>query len=123
MLTDDDRKMLTEYIGECWPEYGVDADGYEAPCNKCWKWIDEHNNRTFTTLADLHAVYSRMVELEEWHQFMNYAHNQCPLEADLDLPINNGSDMADFTAWLFCLNAPDQIPERMRQVSKFIKEK
>ena len=94
-MTEEQRKALTEYLGECWNE--------NSPCK----------NRTFGIHVDLYAVYSRMVEKKEWKEFWGEAH-KCKYAPPYGQP--------EFTAWLFCLNCPDQIPERMKMAAGWIRE-
>ena len=54
-MTEEQRKALTEYLGECW-----DADkrpGGDLP------------NRTFTTDADMMALFRKMVDKGEYDSF------------------------------------------------------
>lgn len=94
-LTDEERKALTEYLGEWWKPMGANV------------------NRSFTTPAGLHAVYSRMVENGEWERFQRKAYIESQLKA-ID---------GTFDAWLFCLNCPEQIGERMKMVVEFERRK
>lgn len=63
-MTDEDRKLLTEWLGECWHE---ESKTYEGTCRFC-KGIF-HNNRTFIDPADFFAVRDRLVELGKWGKF------------------------------------------------------
>jgi len=141
-LTDDDRKMLTEYLGECWHEIAEPITDWEEPvfCLKCkqqvsWTWtppekptVRQHQvalNYHFTTPADLHAVYSKMVEKGEWSKFRRYAEYQYGLIPFLE-PITEDEEAnfdIDLEAWLFCLACPEQIPERMKLAAGWIRAK
>ena len=117
MLTDDERKVLTEYIGECWHEVEREGDSH---CRYCREHYHHVQNRTFATPADRDAVYSAMVAKEEWEKFYRYMYrNYCSQEGGkfFEFPPSY------FTAWLFCLNCPEQIPERMKMATNFIKER
>lgn len=96
--------------------------GITIPINK-----DTGNiiRRTFTTIADLHAVYSRMVERGEWEEFLKFA-----AEVSAGFFINYADKSGEiqfygfrFISWLFCLNCPDQIEERMRMAAEWIARK
>ena len=69
-MNDTRRRMLTEYLGECWHEGGSD---YYRTCVTCHRihsnYELENERRTFTTPADLHALVLRMVGKGEWHNF------------------------------------------------------
>lgn len=80
-MDDETRKMLTEWLGECWHEYDLGGfrnlkeyfmcDRGYPPCGKC----NSHNifQRTFTTPDDFFAVKNRLVELGLWEEFRKYA--------------------------------------------------
>jgi hypothetical protein len=110
-LTDDERKVLTEYLGECWhsKETWYDCDT-ATHCKR----------RTFTTPADLHAVYSKMVERKEWEEFQNHmVYKYREVEKD----DYTRWFVAAFEKWLFCLACPEQIPERMEMAAGWIRAK
>lgn len=130
-MTDDDRKLLTEYLGECWHKRDIDLPtALRCVCGMRFSYEDqlighiendnEYRTRTFSTPADLHAVYSKMVEKVEWPEFMTFAGREHDKGLDI---INSKTWGFFFTAWLFRLNAPDQIPERMKMVAGWIKSK
>ena len=124
MLSEADRKALTEYIGECWHEpkplsYQMWVGGRGSHCYTCVKcgcnYPGEWTPRTFTTPADLHAVYSAMVRKGEWIDFYRYSW----LKGG---GISGGNNHEErHVSWLFCLDAPEQIPARMKMVVEFIK--
>lgn len=61
-MDDEARKMLTEWLGECWHECEfVDS------CCKCGMWFP--SNRPFTSPDDFFAVKNRLVELGLWGIF------------------------------------------------------
>lgn len=74
----------------------------------------------FTTPADLFAVYGKIYAEGRWEAFMQFANSKCDW-GNFD-PIRNDAP-AYLTAWLFCLNAPDQIGERMEMVGKWLEER
>lgn len=113
-MNDDRRKMLTEYIGECWIE--IVASPYRSD------GIAENKNRTFTTWADLGAVYSKMVEMVDgtWEAFCNRVINEYYHDY---VQIESIEDTFHFHAWLFCLNHPEQITDRMELAAEFLEER
>lgn len=77
MLTDDDKRMLTELLGECWhdPEiFTCDDNSKFIRCKKC-KVPDRTKTtlRTFTTWQDMGDLKKKIVEMGEWHGFWMYA--------------------------------------------------
>ena len=66
-MTDDDKKRLTEWLGECWhpPLWPLD-NGYCPVCGKGAIWRD------FTTWDDFGACFNRLVELGEWEGFCRW---------------------------------------------------
>ncbi len=126
-LTDDERKMLTEYLGECWHEVSYKEYRYVCKCGKeddhqnsadpmavIRGFTKEHSGRTFTTPADLHAVYSAMVRKGEWEEFEALMWEKWPDVGSFKHGI------AKYAAWLFCLAHAEQIPERMKMVCTLI---
>ena len=113
-MTDADRKVLTEYIGECWPEYGRDSEGYEKACINCGAWRCAHLNRTFTTMPDLIALFEAIHGEGRWESFFWWVVSNDP---------SSRIGSCETAAWLFCLNAPDQISERMKMAAGWIRER
>ena len=91
MLTDDDRNVLESYL--------------ERPM-------------IYSQIEELHAVYSRMVEIGEWDDYISHGQYAYRWPSPRELEIS-----AAFITWLFCLNAPDQIPARMKMVAEWIRER
>lgn len=80
-MDNSDRKMLAEWLNECWHEYDLGGfrnleeyfmcvRGYPL-CNKC----NSHNifQRTFTSPDDFFAVKNRLVDNDDWGEFTDYA--------------------------------------------------
>ena len=116
-LTDDDRKMLTEYLGECWhkvkaPDSKLSKATWPT-CELCNTPGWDCYRRPFTTPADLHAVYSAMMRKGEWAGFIEKTYEDWATEV-------YGPQAGEFIAWLFCLACPEQIPERMKLVCTLI---
>jgi hypothetical protein len=115
------RKALAEYCGICWHELRTMPDRYKCSCGEIFHLKElteaemhcDHNNRTFTAPTDLHAVYSAMVRRGEWREFYWWA-----------ISLDHVSCVEyEGVAWLFCLNAPEQIPERLKMVVEWIGRK
>ena len=134
-LTENHRKALTEYLGKRWNM--KTGDWFCQNCEKLWEksiesgvvcsycgcparfytpFPDEDQNYTFATTADLHAVYSRMVEKNDWLPFYTYADN---IWRDASL----GCWDFEYAKWLSCYGCPDQIQERMAMACEFINRK
>ena len=116
-MNDENKKLLTEYLGECWHEMEPDLElNYGIyRCKKCLISSFAHKlyRRTFTTPADLHAIYSKMVEKGEWDAFDNWS-----------WWYRKGAEpKVAHSVWLFCLNCPEQIPERMVMVAEWIERR
>ena len=108
-LTDEKRKELTLFLGECWHEYPgsgyrIRDDYYErrkivmhpkryANCIHCGTSARFANNhRTFTTPDDMVALAKRMVEKGVWHRFELFCRDVYEMEKPI--PREN------FCAWL-----------------------
>ena len=124
-LTEYHRKVLTEYLGECWHHKGnISVQGMKAySCSKCGS---RDRNRTFTTPADIYAVYSRMVELGEWEEFCEYADEiwgRNPILSKLWWESADDWQFPLLSSWLSCYGCPEQIPDRMKMAATFIEER
>ena len=76
-MTDEQRKALTEYLGECWHEtFGeLQKDTMFFTCQKCGKEFHFADTeigiqRTFDTDADMMALFRKMVDEEELDNFL-----------------------------------------------------
>ena len=79
-ITDEQRKELTLFLGECWHEYddrGVvylpTGGGYAGRCKTCGQYYKEDELRTFTAPDDMVALAKRMVEKGVWPEFIDHA--------------------------------------------------
>jgi len=125
-LTDEDRKRLTLYLGECWHEV---VWGKIIPWHDCQKktlltcscgneWCNLahfEQNRTFATYEDLGKLKDKLVENGEWVHFRNYAHVIWKGDDALECPDNADAD-SWFTAWLFR-------PESCGLVAEYLEQK
>ena len=125
-LTEHHRKVLTTYLGECLHNFQFDDEDYQFneahwKCENCGiRATDPLNfpNLAFITPADLHAVYSRIVEKGKWEEFLDYAEG---VWFGLDKE-SSGTSWYQFEAWLYRLNCPDQIEEWMAMVAEWIEK-
>lgn len=127
-------RQLTIYLGECFHEwYWIPGGG--LACKNCpidlyrkddiryEQVIPVPQNRTFTTPTDLFAVYGKIYADGKWDDFQDWAFERYEIG---DAMGNEGEHWyfnGAFTAWLFCLAAPDQIGERMEMAAAFLKER
>lgn len=121
-LTDEQRRKLTIFIGELhecvWGELIPYHDAksitrYSCSCGgDCVSFNHFLHGRPFTTPADLSAVYGKLVETGRWRDYWDYISQRC------DCMMRPH----EFTAWLFCLATPSEIPDRMAVVAEFLGE-
>ena len=88
-MTEEDKKKLTEWMGECW-----------IVPNKYWDYgigiMRESKNRTFTSDADMLALFRKLAEKCEWEKFYQWA---MPKYAEIK-KIYTGVMQQRFVAWL-----------------------
>jgi hypothetical protein len=64
-MKDDDRKLLTEFLGECWHDYEISkSEKSRCSCGLTGYAVREicaKTNRTFTTADDMMAVKRKLV--------------------------------------------------------------
>jgi hypothetical protein len=60
-MTQDDCKLITEWLGEYWIDNTADVR----------KWLPSPN-RTFTTPQDFFACFEKLVERGEWKDFEDF---------------------------------------------------
>ncbi len=91
-MTDDQRRMLTGYIGEKWGEE------YYDPENRIYR---SDYNRTFATWSDLGAVKEAIVKKGEWIAFHCFC-RQMWLDKTASFRIDLIPDSySEYTLWLF----------------------
>lgn len=78
-MIDEDRKILTEFLGLCWHEWqgGISPDGCgmtTVTCKKCKVMQGLHFYHTFTTPDDMMAVKRQLVEKGEFDDFYEFAY-------------------------------------------------
>lgn len=72
-MTDEQRKALTLYLGECWHNVQQGACGVFS-CVNCGytpNEIQDNYNRTFDTDADMTTLFRRLVITGDWHSHSN----------------------------------------------------
>ena len=96
-LTDDQRKRLTLYLGECAHEVANPVLSSPQPCIKCGviPYKDGvYTGRKFTTYEDLGKLKDKLVENGEWIEFYNTEFWRWVLKTE-------SHSNAKFTEWLF----------------------
>ncbi len=74
-MTDDQRKALTEYLGECWHEYLRPPSLNFYSCFKCGEIRTNYSsNRIFNTDADMMALFRKIVDNLKFGAFQNFAY-------------------------------------------------
>lgn len=128
MLTDETRRKLTEFLGECWHEATrQERDNFLLhgkeflTCAKCGYEGVGFPYRPFTTPADLFAVYGKLVETDRWKKFIAYCEGK-PGSYVYSDDYGDIHIQSQSVTWLFCLATPSEIPDRMAMVYNFLKE-
>lgn len=106
-----DRKLLTEWLGECWHEVTSNdyiRQGIVWECKKCGD--RNYSNRTFDTDTDMMDCMRKLEKEGKWNDFSSWAWGDRP---------RNDDDIAGFFAWLLCLSDPKEIEERCAMVVEF----
>jgi hypothetical protein len=113
-MTDEQKKLLTEYLGECWHSSSlIIHNDTSGQCKKCGTmlYIIGGANRTFTTRNDLMDLYQKAYEDGKWDEFFWFSASHCK-------PKREGLGCSETTAWLFCLDGKDY-EKRCKMVSEF----
>ena len=114
-LTDEDRKRLTLYLGECAHEVANPVLSSPQPCIKCGviPYKDGvYTGRKFTTYEDLGKLKDKLVENGEWVEFETWAYRKWVTfykTAGEEAPFS-------FTLWLFR-------PESCGLVAEYLEQK
>ena len=107
-MNDTRRRMLTEYLGECWHEI-TDKGPYQSTCSKCGitfgaihssDWNPTGFNRTFTTAQDMVDLAKKMGEKGNFNDFIVWLGYQYPYESDSKSGVWTIAGNASFIAWL-----------------------
>ena len=101
-MNEEDRKRLTEWLGECWHE----AMLYQKIPHRVNFLTEVHckcgakygtPNRTFTDPDDFFACFERLVELGKWVEFDEWAY----MKWDSLKPFNDLSrNLGEHSKWL-----------------------
>ena len=103
-MNDTRRRMLTEYLGECWHEI-TDKGPYQSTCSKCGitfvaihtsDWDPAGFNRTFTTAQDMVDLVKKLEEKHDWHASLTSIYYGDKWEFST-IYLN---DLSGFTVWL-----------------------
>ena len=120
-LTDDHRKRLTLYLGECWHKTKEVWEDDHYDCAKCGGSIDFDERthkivqRKFSTIQDFYDLKVKLVENGEWNQFSQFARDRMPiLLVAYDYQAENLS--YESAAWLFR-------PESCGLVAEYLEQK
>ena len=101
-MTDDDRKLLTEFLGETWHEPTALSMKYPDFKNSCVcgaeGWPEPCKNRTFTSPTDVFEVKDKIVEMGLWREFENAAYHTW-LVGEQPAPFGEG--VASYISWIF----------------------
>lgn len=120
-MNDERRKRLTEYLGECWSPDRVCPACYafhqSAYRRKDVKEGCTCSNRSFTTDADMMAVYRAIYRDGKWEEFTTYS-NEVWWVIDAGSYAITEEEIANYTAYLFCLDGKGY-EERCKMVSEF----
>jgi hypothetical protein len=105
-LTDEQKKALTEMMGLYWHEWEriyYAKDDYDTICLSCNRALVDyksHQNRTFTTDADMMDLFRWLVDKGEWKDFTAFAYEQW-IES-LKFPDTEEKEgFAIYVTWLF----------------------
>jgi len=81
-LTEEDKKRLTPFLGECWHKQVeskqgifvrlVCACGQELLSYEAMNSHVDRRNRTYLTPSDQHAVFTKLVEVRKWDGFYKF---------------------------------------------------
>jgi hypothetical protein len=120
-MTDESRRILTEYLGECWHEpCGPYTPGIMCSCGKrSYNAKHAENNRTFTTWDDLGAVKEKLAEKKgDWWRFIIYCYGirNETYDTTYDSPASG------FMSWLFRPIDENGKPHFCRLVAEWLKE-
>jgi len=67
-MDNEDRKILTEFLGECW--FAKPSNHFEACC--CGDCLDYRQcNRTFDTWEDFGALINKIASQDKWEDFLD----------------------------------------------------
>ena len=74
-MKDEDRKILTEFLGECWHEWRSGAFPFPV-CRKCGEPKKHISHRTFNNWNDFGALIEKIRKHPKAEIFLQWLHNQ-----------------------------------------------
>lgn len=114
-MNESQRKFLTGYIGECWHTLTAFLDNGIIECScgarmsrgpdEATFHVEQENNRTFTTWADLGAVKEAIERKGEWKAFIEWIPEHWWRQQEEE-------GRAEWSAWLI---NPSRLPELVCQ--------
>jgi hypothetical protein len=89
-MTDEQRKLLTEYLGECWHEWGYVRGSVKQEifqCVKCGETCKgivncHQKQRTFDNPEDFFVLWNWVKKKDWWEDFLHAA-NECAMTNDI----------------------------------------
>ncbi len=123
-MTNDQKKMLTEWLGECWHEvasqYMTQGNGWL--CKHCRKTFTV--NRTFTTWQDVGDYKNMLVADGLWAEFILYvAKKYNDLNKGREIDLSGSYVVIEFTSWLFRSVDESGNPHFCRLVAGFLEKR
>ena len=100
MLNDNEQRILTEYLGECWHEW---VNGLDPKCTKCGS--KDYPPVMFSTWLGFGKLWEAAQKDKEWIEFLNWAHEGLNEIAACDLiewligPDRFATAWAKFKGW------------------------
>jgi hypothetical protein len=111
---DGQKKLLTEWLGECWHEWVNESYNYPtAYCGKCEQDLTQlfgDGNRTFLTDKDMMDCMRQLVKEGKWQEFCKFAIKESDYEED---------QIFGFTPWLMRPTNAQGKPHFCRLVAEF----
>ena len=115
------KQFLTEKVlKECWHSSSLTIhNDTSGQCKKCGTmlYIIGGANRTFTTRNDLMDLYQKVYEDWKWTELVKYLNNIWWIKYGR-LYDTVDEAIADYNAWLFCLNGKNY-ETRCKMVAEF----
>jgi hypothetical protein len=61
-MDDNDKRLLTEFLGECWHEWGPEQEGDGDLCIKCWYSKYRSNKQAYLDFTDWRVAGRLLVQ-------------------------------------------------------------
>ena len=128
-LTENQKRLLTEFLGECWHEYikqpplekwEIDQGYIQTALCSCGSHSCLKSNRTFTTYQDLGDVKDKLVEKGLWRKFWWFSFEK--ESKARKLASGEVFSFSEWDAWLFRPTDESGNPHFCRLVSLFLEE-